>query len=92
MRSFTLVIVLLSLTTPQLQAGSLEKAYFAATQPGTWAKYESSWEMPDGMVGTNVYTFGNNRLVKNLFKRRIFLFFGAFLIYGSGFANGSFYC
>jgi hypothetical protein len=41
----------------RLQAGSLQKAYFAATHPGTWAKYESSWEMPDGMAGINIYTY-----------------------------------
>ncbi len=57
MRFSALVFLLLSLTTPQLQAQSLEKAYFAATHPGTWAKYESSWEIPDGTVGTNIYTY-----------------------------------
>jgi hypothetical protein len=57
MRFFTLVLLLLSVSTPGLQAGSLEKAYFAATLPGTWAQYESSWEMPDGRAGTNVYTY-----------------------------------
>jgi hypothetical protein len=57
MRSFTLVLLLLSVSTPRLQADSLEKAYFAATLPGTWAQYESSWEMPDGTVGTNIYTY-----------------------------------
>jgi hypothetical protein len=57
MRSLTPVFLLLSLAAPQLQAGSLQKAYFAATQPGTWAKYESSWEMPDGMAGTNIYNY-----------------------------------
>ena len=48
-----LVIVLAPST---LWAGSLEKAYFAATETGTWAKHESNWEMPDGTSGTNVYT------------------------------------
>jgi hypothetical protein len=57
MRSFAVGILLFSLTTPQLQAASLQKAYFAATQPGSWAKYESNWEMADGMVGTNLYTY-----------------------------------
>jgi hypothetical protein len=57
MRSFTVVVLLLSVSAPQLRAGSLEKAYFAATLPGAWAQYESSWEMPDGTAGTNVYTY-----------------------------------
>lgn len=57
MRSLALAILVVSLTTPLLQAQSLQKAYFAATQPGTWAKYESTWEMPDGMAGTNIYTY-----------------------------------
>ena len=57
MRSYTLVILLLSVSIPQLYAGSLEKAYFAATLPGTWARFESSWEMPDGRAGTNIYTY-----------------------------------
>jgi hypothetical protein len=57
MRSFTLAFLILSLAAPRLQAGSLQKAYFAATHAGTWAKYESSWEMPDGMAGTNIYTY-----------------------------------
>ena len=49
--------LLVSLTAPQLEAGSLEKAYFAATPPGSWARCESNWELPDGTVGTNVYTY-----------------------------------
>lgn len=57
MRAYVLIVVLLSLTVPQLQADTLQKPYFAATDPGTWAKYESSWEMPDGMAGTNIYTY-----------------------------------
>jgi len=57
MRPFLLVLLFLSVSTPWLHAGSLEKAYFAATVPGTWAQYESSWEMPDGTTGTNVYTY-----------------------------------
>jgi hypothetical protein len=39
-----------------LWAGSLEKAYFAVTESGSWAKHESNWEMPDGTTGTNIYT------------------------------------
>ena len=57
MRSLALAVLVLSSTTPQLHADSPQKPYFAATQPGTWAKYESSWEMPDGMAGTNIYTY-----------------------------------
>ena len=57
MRFFTVVCLLLCVTTPQLEADSLQKAYFAATAPGTWARYESRWEMPDGMAGSNIYTY-----------------------------------
>jgi hypothetical protein len=57
MRYFTAVIILFSLTAAQIQAGPLQKAYFAATEEGSWAKYESSWKLPDGTVGTNVYTY-----------------------------------
>jgi len=57
MRLLALVVLVLSLTTPQLHADSPQKPYFAATHPGTWAKYESSWEMPDGMAGTNIYIY-----------------------------------
>lgn len=51
------VIAILQMNTPQLGAGSLEKAYFAATPPGAWAKYESSWEMAGGIAGANAYTY-----------------------------------
>lgn len=57
MRSLALVVVVLLLAAPLLLAGSPQKPYFAATVPGTWAQYESSWEMPNGMQGTNVYTY-----------------------------------
>jgi hypothetical protein len=57
MRSFTLGVLFTILTNPLLQAEDLRKAYFAATQPGTWAKYESNWKMADGLVGTNTYTY-----------------------------------
>jgi hypothetical protein len=57
MQSFASVFLLLSLTTLQVQAETLQRPYFAATHPGSWAKYESNWEMPDGMVGTNHYTY-----------------------------------
>jgi len=36
---------------------SLQKAYFAATPPGAWAKYESNWKMADGTSGASVYTY-----------------------------------
>jgi len=57
MRSFALVFLILSSATTHLEAASPQKAYFAATHPGTWAKYESKWEMPDGLTGTNIYTY-----------------------------------
>ena len=56
-RPITLIVLVVLLATPQLQGGSPQKAYFAATVPGTWAQHESSWEMPNGMVGTNLYTY-----------------------------------
>jgi len=57
MRPLVPVLIMLALVVPQLQADSLQKAYFAATQPGSWARYESSWQKPDGMAGTNIYTY-----------------------------------
>jgi hypothetical protein len=52
-----MTISLLAMPAAHADGGSLEKAYFAATTPGAWAKYESSWEMPDGKAGTNIYTY-----------------------------------
>jgi hypothetical protein len=52
-----IVVCALLLITPLVRADTLEKAYFAATPPGAWAKYESNWEMPNGMSGINVYSY-----------------------------------
>jgi hypothetical protein len=57
MRSVALVGLLLSFTTIEAGAGSLNKPYFGATPPGAWAKTESSWEQPGGMAGTSRYTY-----------------------------------
>jgi hypothetical protein len=57
MRTFQVALVLVASTTSLIHAQSLEKAYFDATEPGAWAKYESSWEMPDGLTGTNISTY-----------------------------------
>jgi hypothetical protein len=51
----TIAVILAS--TPGVAAGSFDKAYFAATPPGAWATYESSWEMDGGMAGTNSSTY-----------------------------------
>lgn len=50
-------LTVLLMSVFHIGAASLEKAYFSATPPGAWATYESSWEMPNGMGGTNAYTF-----------------------------------
>ena len=57
MRVFMLVCLILFFATAQAGSETLKKAYFAATHPGSWAKYESSWKLKDGMTGANIYTY-----------------------------------